>query len=282
MKVILITSQAAKVAKSGEHLLVEALKNEGAQVDWLPWDQVSAESPCDIAIIRTTWDYTDRQTEFFNWLDGMEKATFPVFNSVQTVRWNVKKTYLRELQEKGAPLPPSYFWEGQYLPHWDVLEKELGPAPFVFKPIISAGARGTFLVQGDVSYSAAIDRMKKAPFIAQKFLRDVRQGEISAIVFDGKFSHSVLKVPGAGDFRVQTSFGGHVDKLKLDKRLIQWAEDMVALCPERPLLARVDFVLVDSNPVLMELEVFEPELFFEHEPESAPTLARLILAKANK
>ena len=47
---------------------------------------------------------------------------------------------------------------------------------------------------------------------------------------------------------------------------------------DRPAYARVDLVPTQAGPLLMELELIEPSLFFRMYPESAQRLADTVLA----
>ncbi len=48
-----------------------------------------------------------------------------------------------------------------------------------------------------------------------------------------------------------------------------------------PLYARVDMLRdADGEPVLLELEAVEPNLYFDQIPEGAPRLAKAILRRA--
>jgi hypothetical protein len=44
-------------------------------------------------------------------------------------------------------------------------------------------------------------------------MEEILQGELSFMFFNGNFSHSTLKVPKTGDFRVQSEYGGTVQKI---------------------------------------------------------------------
>jgi len=276
MNVTLINCKKTHRPNHNEELFVSALKQAGHQVTALAWDDLKPNHQCDVALFRLVWDYVDRLPEFMTWLDDFENHNFTLYNDIKTIRWNLKKTYLLELQSKGIRIPKTYVWQGQYLPNWIELEKNLGPAPYVFKPIVSAAARGTFMVHGDVSYSAAIDRMKRAPFIAQKYLREVKNGEVSLIYFAGQYSHAVKKIPQPGDFRVQSDFGGSVRPYEASSAEIDWGLKVIGCAPADPLIARVDYVISENEPTLMELEVFEPELFFNQSPGSAEKLVRAL------
>lgn len=97
----------------------------------------------------------------------------------------------------------------------------------------------------------------------QPFLPEIStNGEQSLILINGKFSHSVLKMPNDGDFRVQARFGGVVfENADVSPSLIELAERAITIAPALPLYARVDVVDTSRGPVVMELELIEPELF---------------------
>ncbi len=80
-------------------------------------------------------------------------------------------------------------------------------------------------------------------------------------IFDGRFSHAVVKKPQEGDFRVQDDFGGTALRQEPGQHLINQAEAILQAIDEVPLYARVDGVEIDGELILMELELIEPALF---------------------
>ena len=94
----------------------------------------------------------------------------------------------------------------------------------------------------------------------QEFQKNiVEEGEISMMVFDGRFTHAVLKIAKPGDFRVQDDYGGSVHIYQPSAEEITFAENVVKACSEMPLYARVDiFKDNDGHWALAELEIFEP------------------------
>jgi glutathione synthase/RimK-type ligase-like ATP-grasp enzyme len=102
------------------------------------------------------------------------------------------------------------------------------------------------------------------------------------VMIEGKFAHCVRKVPADGEFRVQERFGGYAVDASgaATPELIEFAENTLKATPEPVLYARVDVVLTKSGPKLMELEIFEPELFNQFVPGSADVLADAIIARA--
>ena len=100
------------------------------------------------------------------------------------------------------------------------------------------------------------------------------------MVFNGKFSHAVLKAAKPGDFRVQDDFGGSVKMYTPTVEEIEFAENTVKACQELPIYARVDiFTDNDNHIALSELELIEPELWFRYFPQAAKKLASAIKDK---
>ena len=112
----------------------------GMSLHDLAWDDPDLDwSSFGAAIIGTTWDYWDRIDEFLATLERIGTLT-KLFNSAALVRWNSRKTYLRELEAKGANLIPT-LWLDAAPPERAVSAfDELGSEDLVFKRQIGAGA----------------------------------------------------------------------------------------------------------------------------------------------
>lgn len=98
--------------------------------------------------------------------------------------------------------------------------------------------------------------------MCQPFLPQISEGEISLIYFNKQFSHALLKVPKAGEFRVQEEFGGAIIPMKPDEKLLATGNKIIAAVSDDLLYARVDLVPFDNHYALMELELIEPALYF--------------------
>ena len=98
--------------------------------------------------------------------------------------------------------------------------------------------------------------------MVQQFLPEIqRSGEWSLVFIGGEYSHSVRKFAAAGDFRVQTQFGGRVEAATPNLLLINTAAKTLSEIGKPPLYARLDGFERDDTFVLMELELIEPVLF---------------------
>ena len=120
--------------------------------------------------------------------------------------------------------------------------------------------------------------------MVQEFQKNIlSNGEIAVMLFGGEYSHSVLKKAKKGDFRVQDDFGGSVEIINASTEIIDLAEKTVKSLKTMPLYARVDIILDNGNsPVISELELIEPELWFRFKEESAYKLAEIVKDFLNK
>lgn len=264
-----------------EAWLAQALREQGLSVQRLAWDDPQQDwSQVRGAVLRSTWDYSERSEAFEAWLDKVGQQTL-LFNRYDLLRWNMDKHYLRDLAEQEVAIVPSVFVaKGQQM---DVLAlaQRFGWDEVIIKPVVSAGARDTLrldLQQPQVAQQALDVASARETTIVQPFLPSVLlQGELSLIVIAGEVSHAVCKTPRPGDFRVQDDHGGQVMPYIANAEEIAFAEKAVAACPVLPLYARVDVLRDQQGRLrLLELELIEPELFFRFNPLAAASLAQQI------
>ena len=197
-------------------------------------------------------------------------------NPVSVLRWNSDKSYLVGLGEKGVPTIPTLrfgaFNDADLAAARDAFGEEV-----VVKPPISASAYGTHRIgPGDPVPNEAAAR----PMMVQPFLRSVMdEGEYSLILFDGLFSHSIVKRARAGDYRVQPHLGGTETKCPVPDGALEVAEAALAAAPERPVYARVDLVRLDAGSLaVIELELIEPSLWLNHAPDNGASFAAAVRA----
>ena len=119
----------------------------------------------------------------------------------------------------------------------------------------------------------------------QPFLHSIKaEGEYSLFYFGGVFSHSIIKRPAAGDFRVQDQFGGYEDAVDAPAAAIKLALSALAATANITgagtlAYARVDMLRDgDGNFRLMELELIEPSLFLRFAPDGGAAFATALLS----
>lgn len=79
-----------------------------------------------------------------------------------------------------------------------------------------------------------------------------------------------------GEYRVQAAFGGTARRAKPPAAVLHVAERALSVVGPETLYARADLVEVGGQPVVMELELVEPSLFFGLAPESGRQLAEAL------
>ena len=85
----------------------QAIVDAGIDMARPVWDDPNVDwKAFDAVLIRTTWDYQEKQVAFNAWARRVSEDTHLV-NPVDVVVWNTAKTYLRDLEAVGAPLTPT-------------------------------------------------------------------------------------------------------------------------------------------------------------------------------
>ena len=264
--------------------LVPALAEVGLSGEPLVWDApAGATNEIGSVIIRSCWDYHLRLDEFLTWLAGLEQRGVRVLNPPNLIRWNADKRYLLELSSRGvATVPTRIVPRGESTALASVLE-DVRAQEAVVKPAISASAHGTWRTsrtrakRDDPQFQAAI---AAGDVLVQPLVSDIAdEGEWSLICFGGRPSHAVLKRPAKGDWRVQGEFGGTAELRVAPAGLLAGATRVLAAAEaEQAAYARVDGYLDNGRLVLMELELIEPQLYLDLEPEAAGRFARAVAA----
>lgn len=266
-----------------EDLIVQnALEKKGlrtARFDWarpdVDWRNTRA------ALFRTTWDYFHRFDEFSTWLDKVSTQT-RLINPIELIRWNMDKHYLISLEEQGIHTPPSVYIHAGDNTTLEALHQSTGWDDTILKPTVSGSARHTYRLRPDnlEEHEAVFQELiAREDMMLQPFQhRITEEGEISLMAIDGQYSHAVRKMAKAGEFRVQSEFGGSVHLYEPTGDEISFAERALAACNPTPTYARVDIIRDNSGQLaLMELELIEPEMWFRLFPEAAERLANAVV-----
>ncbi|WP_373007062.1 RimK family alpha-L-glutamate ligase [Hyphomonas sp.] len=245
----------------------------GMSLHDVAWDDPDVDwSSFDAAIIGTTWDYWDRIDEFLTTLERIGTLT-KLFNSAALVRWNSRKTYLREMEAKGANLIPTLWLDAAPPGLAGSAFDELGSEDLVFKRQIGAGAAGQHrLKRGD-----PIPDMRHAMMV-QPFLKMIQdEGEISFIFIDGAFSHALVKRAASGDYRIQSTYGGTEKAISPSAEDLAAATAIISTLEDVPLYGRVDMLRgPDGRLLLMELELIEPYLYPLEGPDLGTKMAAAV------
>jgi O-ureido-D-serine cyclo-ligase len=100
-KIALVTARAARDLDDDLPPLQSALQQAGTDLAVVDWDDANADwSQYDLALLRSTWDYTERVEEFLDWTQRVSAQT-RLLNPLGVVRWNTDKHYLHDLARAG-------------------------------------------------------------------------------------------------------------------------------------------------------------------------------------
>ena len=268
-------------------LVRAALAEIGIDAVPVVWSDPSADwSSFDLIVASGAWDSIHRVDEFLAWVAAREQGPTTTVNSPATLRWNLDKRYLRELEAAGVPIVPTSWLEpggevGVALPDGEI----------VVKPSISGGGHRTARYRPDEHEAArahARDLVASGrTAMIQPYQASVDElGELGLVFLAGEFSHAIQKDPmirrGVGPLdslidnqvvRAATATDGHID---LGQRAVAAAEALMGPTT----YARVDIVEgADGRQALLELELLDPVLFFPEHPDAAATYARVLSAR---
>jgi len=280
---IFATCEQQPLIAPDDRILAAALRPLGVEVTPIPWTEIDPYALVDAPpiVLRSTWDYHRIPTMFATWLSALEDSGRTVWNDPAIARGNIDKIYLKELESAGIAIPKT-----RWLDRVDresvrqALDEERW-SQAVLKPRIAATAYGTFLVTPDTALSDGdLSPARTSGALLQEFVPAIiDRGELSLVYCDGAFSHAVSKHAQAGDYRVQQDFGGVVQPVTPPADLIAFADRVMKTVPGPQLYARVDIVESTRGPLLMELELIEPELYFLAVPSAAGRFALAVGAK---
>jgi hypothetical protein len=264
-----------------DELAVLPLARRGIKVDTIPWNRPGVDWPhYELVIIRSTWDYQHHAEDFLRVLDRIEDRGVRLANPGEIVRWNLHKTYLCDLASKGIETVPT-FWRDR-LARGDLvpLFEELRSEEAVIKPVLSGTAQGAWRLDATRVREQAAEieaYYANRALMLQPFERGiVAEGEYSMMYFNGVHSHSILKVPKAGDFRVQEEHGSEILPVLPEPALLAAGHAAIAAVGQKLLYARADLVRSGEVFRLMELELVEPGLYLRTDPAAPERFAAAV------
>jgi len=259
--------------ESEDDKLLNFLKQKGLNIEKVIWNDPAINwQDYSLAILKSPWDYFDLISDFYQWLDQLEHLKVELLNPIEVVKWNSNKLYLQEIEAAGLKITPSTFIRKQESVNLNEFFGKYGVDKLIVKPCISGGAKNTFKVTAD-NVSEVNQKLnnllQEEDFIVQPFLPEILEnGEWSFIFFNSVYSHSLVKQAKPGDFRVQPAHGGSVHPQNPSEEQINMAQQYIDLFAKNCLYARVDGTFVNGEFLLMELELIEPFLFLNTDPQN--------------
>ncbi|MBC8716261.1 glutathione synthase [Ochrobactrum sp. Marseille-Q0166] len=128
----------------------------------------------------------------------------------------------------------------------EVLEFRREFGDIILKPLYGNGGAGVFhLADGDRNLTSLLEmfgQLFKEPFIAQRYLKDVRAGDKRIILIDGEPVGAINRVPSETDARSNMHVGGRAEQSKLTAR-------------EQEICARIGPSLKERGFILVGIDV---------------------------
>lgn len=247
----------------------------GLTLDVVRWTEPGMNwARFDAALVLNCWDYQDRHDAFLARLAEIEAAGVRVFNPLKLVRWNIRKTYLRDLESRGVAIIPTLWPESARASDIQEAFDKFGCDEMVLKRQVGGGARGQMRYARASAPTSGV--LLDRPGMIQPLIQSVvTEGEYSFLFIDGAFSHALVKRAAAGDYRIQEAYGGRSMRVDPSAADTTRARAVLEALDEPPLYARIDMVRgEDGGLMLMELEVLEPYLF----PAEGPAIGAMLAA----
>lgn len=245
---------------------------ELVEIDWR--DPLEAFDGLSLVLLGTAWDYQDRKDEFLTRLDTLAARGIAVCNSPDVVRWNIDKTYLRDLAARGAPTVPTLWLDDAGAQDVLAALDHFGTDRVVVKRQVGAGGMGQYSFTRDTPPDAGW-RMGRAAMIQPFLPAIVEEGEFTFFFVDGRFSHAVQKVAAPGEYRIQSLYGGQERDYAPSSADQAAAEAVIATLPfPAPLYCRVDMIRLPTGELaVMEAEMVEPYYYPEQSADLGTRMA---------
>lgn len=262
--------------------LAAALTAAGLSFRVAAWDDRQVDwADARLTVLRSCWNYPRHADAFMTWAEATAKVT-TLLNPLPVLRWNVHKRYLLDLESHGIPVTPTVMVLQGSITTLAQIRRERGWQEVVVKPAVSAASFRTMLVTPD-EMSAGEAHLRglvaQRDTLVQAYLPAVEEyGERALIWVEGRLTHAIRKTPRLSGQDESVSSDA-VPVAKEEAELagnVMETLDAIITSPaagipiqDQLLYARVDIAPgPDGSPLLMELELMEPSLYFNQGPVS--------------
>jgi glutathione synthase/RimK-type ligase-like ATP-grasp enzyme len=269
-------------------LLRAALAERGIDATTQVWDDPDANwKQFDLVVANGAWDNIHRPDEFLAWADEVGRIV-RIVNSSDTLRWNHNKRYLAELASAGCVTVPTTWVETGT----EVEQLSLPSGEFVVKPTISGGGYQTARYgEGEADHAEArghiahlLDEGRSVMVQPYQSAVDVH-AEVGLIFLGGEYSHAIRKgallppgtraTKGLYTDEVITPAEPSTEQRAVAAETLRVAEGILGPTT----YARVDLVPTEEGgSAVLELELLDPALFFDHHPPGAARFAEVLSA----
>jgi len=259
--------------------LAAALAAAGLDAAVVAWDDPAASWSAPLTVLRSAWNYPDDRDGFLQW-GRRVAATSDLWNPLPVISWNSHKRYLLDLAAAGVPVTPTeILTRGSDRSLADV-QAATGWTSVVVKPAISTSSWLTMRIgpddrdRGERHLRRLVANRET---LVQPYLPSVEgHGERALVWIDGTLTHAVRKHPRwHGEDEAVTG-----EAVPITPAEAEVANRALAVIGDPLMYGRVDVAPgPDGSPVVMELELVEPSLYFDQSEEALDRFVAAILAR---
>lgn len=254
--------------------LKNALINLGIDTSIISWQQPLCEN-YDLLILRSVWGYQNFYNEFKEWLIYIKSNNIPLVNDVDMVLNNIMKDRQFDILRKNNIdfIDTIFLSQSEFLSEniLDILANKM----YVIKPTISGSGDNTYLVNAftemDIPNTVKIEEVmgiyepilefnNDCRIMVQPFISEINNGEYSCVFIDGELTHTMLRFPNIFHEKKKTYLVSSIPDsiIELARKVEKISEF------KNYLYMRVDMVLIDGIPKIMEVELAEPDLLTKY------------------
>lgn len=227
----------------------------------------------DAIIIRSIWGYQDYIEEFLEWVNTLKNNKVRVFNSPEILLSNLNKyNQFKTLDQNKIPHIETIFINKDDIEIEKIENLYKKYESIVLKPVISGSGNNTFTIsnkikKNNIKLSEVNEKFSKVLndinryLMVQPFVKEINEGELSVVVISKKISHAAIRYTNIFNDINQIKI---VDVGKLDEKVVEIVNKCIGIEEYNDsLYMRIDLVKIDSEYKVMEIELVEPQLFFE-------------------
>lgn len=253
--------------KITEDLLLEKeLINNNICAEIISWeDKLINYSKFDCLILRSVWGYQNKYLEFREWLQMIKSRNILLLNHPDIIINNIQKNkQFSILKKNNIPFIDTNFVYTEE----DLLKKIYSKPLTVIKPIISGSGENTYLIEQEklsnlrniLNELNSIFAQNDNGIMIQPYINGIENGEYACVFIDGINTHNMLRFPGVFSEKKRPIYLSDIPccikKIAHDVSKLKEFSDYLYM--------RVDIVLQDCNPIIMEVELAEPDLLFKY------------------
>jgi glutathione synthase/RimK-type ligase-like ATP-grasp enzyme len=263
-----------------------ALKALGHDVFFANWDDLSGQeftrmfhdnekrfikpvplAQMDLIFVYKMEGFYFNLQRFFSMVKTFADASPLVVNHPSTIKHNIDKRYLWDLEKKGVRIIPTRNVDD------GVRERLSKGEPFVLKPIRGERGNGVMMVRTLDELNAIKGREDE--YLAQDYMPEIRDGERSLVYLGFEYQHAVLKKPSATnqqEFRCNESLGGMVEVYEPTGEELDFALGVLEAyeslgCPIH--YSRIDLIKTARGSMLVEAELINPSMYANYSGKGA-------------